>query len=132
MPTIYLAGPFQADEYRRRAKQLLEGYHFLDPFRDTRDFRGREDEPGIHKEIVHGDLLDIEECDGILANFSANSVGTSMECWFASDHFVKPIVCFVEPGNRISPWVTYIAHNHVVWDSVEAAAIELKQALPRA
>ena len=60
---IYLAGPPFADEYRRRAAELVRarGWEPVDPMR--RDFRGRTQ--GREAEIVSGDLADIDSCDAV-------------------------------------------------------------------
>jgi len=62
---VYLAGPPFAEEYRRRAAELLRerGHEPVDPMR--RDFRGRT--VGNEVEIVEGDLSDIDACDAVLA-----------------------------------------------------------------
>ena len=78
---VYLAGPPFAEEYRRRADQLVRalGWEPVDPMR--RDFRGRTE--GSEEEIVHGDLADIDSCDAVLAAFTAPDEGTAMEAWYA-------------------------------------------------
>ena len=78
---VYLAGPPLADDYRRRATELVQaaGWEPVDPFR--RDFRGRTE--GNETEIVEGDLADIDSCDAVLADFSEPDEGTAMEAWHA-------------------------------------------------
>ncbi len=78
---VYLAGPPFADDYRRRATRLLQelGHEPVDPMR--RDFRGRTE--GHEQEIVEGDLVDIQSCDAVLADFSEPDEGTAMEAWYA-------------------------------------------------
>ena len=46
-----------------------------------RDFRGRTE--GHEREIVEGDLADIDSCDAVLAAFTAPDEGTAMEGWYA-------------------------------------------------
>ena len=81
MRRVYLAGPPFADEYRRRASELLtaRGCEPVDPMR--RDFRGRTE--GNEHELVQGDLADIDACDAVLAAFTEPDEGTSMEAWYA-------------------------------------------------
>src|SRR5205823_9906368 len=89
MKRVYLAGPPFADEYRRRAVALVRelGWEPVDPMR--RDFRGRTE--GNETEIVEGDLVDIEACDAVLADFTEPDEGTSMEAWHA--HAIgRPVV----------------------------------------
>ena len=80
---VYLAGPPYAEEYRRRASALLQdaGIEAVDPMR--RDFRGRTE--GREREIVEGDLADIDSCDALLADFTRPDEGTAMEAWFAHE-----------------------------------------------
>ena len=105
MKRVYLAGPPPADEYRRRATQLLRerGFEPVDPFR--RDFRGRTE--GHEREIVEGDLADIESCDAVLAAFTQPDEGTAMEAWHA--HAVgKQVVAYTD-GAWAHPWTVYVA-----------------------
>ena len=78
---VYLAGPPYAEEYRRRADELVRaiGWEPVDPMQ--RDFRGRTE--GNEREIVEGDLAEIDSCDALLAAFTAPDEGTSMEAWYA-------------------------------------------------
>jgi nucleoside 2-deoxyribosyltransferase len=102
---VYLAGPPYADEYRRRATRLLEqrGLEPLDPMR--RDFRGRTE--GHERELVEGDLADIDSCDAVLADFTHPDEGTAMEAWYA--HAAgKPVVGYTG-GTPAHPWTVYVA-----------------------
>jgi len=102
---IYLAGPPYADEYRRRAEALVRaaGWEPIDPMR--RDFRGQTE--GHEREIVEGDLAEIDSCDAVLASFSAPDEGTAMECWYA--HAAgKPVVAYTA-GTPPHPWTVYLA-----------------------
>ncbi len=112
---VYLAGPPDADEYRRRAVALLvkAGHTPVDPMR--RDFRGRTD--GHEEEIVAGDLADIDSCDLVLADFSEPDEGTAMEAWYAHSSG-KPVVACTG-GRRPHPWVVYVARS--LHDELEAA-----------
>ena len=81
MKRVYLAGPPYADEYRRRATALVRqaGWEAVDPMR--RDFRGET--VGHEREIVEGDLADIDGCYAVLAAFTSPDEGTAMEAWYA-------------------------------------------------
>lgn len=110
MKTFYLAGPIngctdaEANDWRAEAKQRLVGYSWLDPM--SRDYRGRELEPGIAQEIVHGDKTDIKSCDGMLIYFEKPSVGTSMEVLYAWERGI-PAVVVNKSGKPLSPWMIY-------------------------
>jgi nucleoside 2-deoxyribosyltransferase len=114
---VYLAGPPHADEYRRRAKTLLQdrGWEPVDPMQ--RDFRGRT--AGRERELVEGDLADIDSCDAILAAFTHPDEGTAMETWYA--HAAgKPVVAYTG-GAPSHPWTVYVALR-VCADLEEAVA----------
>ena len=123
---VYLAGHHMADEYRAEATKYLtkRGHEVLDPMRDEHDYRGVEGD-NVER-IVKGDLEDVIACTHVLANFSENSVGTSMECWFAMS-IRRPVVSFVDsPDLRISPWVHYISES--VHTSLNSALVALESA----
>ena len=105
MKRVYLAGPPFAEEYRRRASQLLRaaGCEAVDPMR--RDFRGRTE--GNEAEIVEGDLEEIASCDALLASFTAPDEGTAMEAWHAHG-LGKPVVVYTG-GTPPHPWTVYVA-----------------------
>ena len=117
MRRVYLAGPPYAEEYRRRATRLLEerGWEPIDPMR--RDFRGRTD--GQERELVEGDLADIDGCDAVLADFSRPDEGTAMEAWYAHG-LGKPVVVYTG-GTPPHPWTVYVA-TRVCADLDEAVA----------
>jgi nucleoside 2-deoxyribosyltransferase len=102
---VYLAGPPFADEYRSRATDLLRirGFEAVDPMR--RDFRGRTE--GNEREIVEGDLADIDSCDAVLADFSKPDEGTAMEAWYAHSRGT-PVVAYTA-GAWTHPWTVYVA-----------------------
>jgi nucleoside 2-deoxyribosyltransferase len=112
---VYLAGPPYAEEYRRRAAQLVRdaGWEPVDPMR--RDFRGRT--AGREGEIVEGDLADIDSCDAVLAAFTASDEGTAMEAWYAHG-LGKPVVAYTG-GTPPHPWTVYVAD--AVHDDLELA-----------
>jgi nucleoside 2-deoxyribosyltransferase len=102
---VYLAGPPLADEYRRRASELVRarGWEPIDPMR--RDFRGRTE--GNEREIVEGDLADIRGCDAVLAAFTEPDEGTAMEAWYARSKGT-PVVAYTG-GAWTHPWTTYVS-----------------------
>ena len=102
---VYLAGPPFAEEYRRRAAELVRaaGWEPVDPMR--RDFRGRTE--GHEPEIVEGDLEDIDGCDAVLAAFTAADEGTAMEAWYAHSRG-KRVVAYTG-GTPPHPWTVYVA-----------------------
>jgi nucleoside 2-deoxyribosyltransferase len=112
---IYLAGPPFAEEYRRRAAELVSagGCEPVDPMR--RDFRGRTE--GNEAEIVDGDLEEIASCDAVLAAFTAPDEGTAMESWHAHTIGV-PVVAYTG-GTPPHPWTVYVAES--VCADLEAA-----------
>lgn len=120
MKTIYLAGPINGREtaeitdWRDQAKGLWPG-RCLDPM--NRDYRGREMEPGVAREIVRGDLEDIRRCDGLLVYFDRPSVGTSMEVFYAKYTLWLPVVVVNVSGQPLSPWLVY--HSDAVCSSVQ-------------
>ena len=116
---VYLAGPPFAEEYRRRAAELLRerGHEPVDPMR--RDFRGHT--VGNEVEIVEGDLGDIDACDAVLAAFTAPDEGTAMEAWYAKSSGT-PVVAYTG-GTPAHPWVVFVA------DSVHAGLADAVAAL---
>jgi len=112
---VYLAGPPYADEYRRRAAALVReaGWEPVDPMR--RDFRAET--VGHEREIVEGDLADIDACDAVLAAFTAPDEGTAMEAWYA--HSCGTPVVVYTGGTPPHPWTAYVAQS--THDGLEAA-----------
>jgi nucleoside 2-deoxyribosyltransferase len=102
---VYLAGPPFAEEYRRRAELLLRaaGLEPVDPMR--RDYRGRTE--GNEREIVEGDLAEIDSCGVVLAAFTAPDEGTSMEAWYAKTAG-RPVIAYTG-GTPAHPWTVYVA-----------------------
>jgi nucleoside 2-deoxyribosyltransferase len=121
VPRVYLAGPPFADEYRRRAEQLVRelGWEPIDPMR--RDFRGRTE--GHEEEIVNGDLEDIDSCDAVLADFSEPDEGTAMEAWYA--HSRGKLVVAYTAGRKPHPWAVFVAA--VVRDELDQAVSALSE-----
>jgi nucleoside 2-deoxyribosyltransferase len=122
---VYLAGPPYADEYRRRAQELVRaaGWEPVDPMR--RDFRGRTE--GHEAEIVEGDLADIDSCDAVLAAFTSPDEGTAMEAWYA--HAQAKLVVAYTDGTTPHPWAVYVAD--VVCDRLEDAVDALDERAAR-
>jgi nucleoside 2-deoxyribosyltransferase len=104
---VYLAGPPFADEYRRRAHALLQaaGCEPVDPMR--RDFRGATE--GREREIVEGDLADIDSCAAVLADFTRPDEGTAMEAWYAHSRGI-PLVAYTG-GQPAHPWTVHVAES---------------------
>jgi nucleoside 2-deoxyribosyltransferase len=116
---VYLAGPPYAEEYRRRAADLVaaRGWEPVDPMR--RDFRGRTE--GRETEIVEGDLADIRGCDAVLADFTRPDEGTAMEAWYARGEGI-PVVVYTG-GSPPHPWTVFVAAS--VHPDLEAAVAAL-------
>lgn len=91
---------FEAKNWRDLVSSKLP--NTIDPMR--RDYRGREQE--LYREVVELDKRDILQADVILVNYSAPSVGTSMEILWAWINRI-PVVLVTKPENRLSPWLLY-------------------------
>ena len=109
MKKIYLCGPIMdehegvAREWREQAtKDLSDTFVLLDPMR--RNFKDREVDSA--NEIVEFDLQDIRDADIVLVNYCKNSVGTSMEVFFASHDLGKFVIAFSPFSFKdCSPWM---------------------------
>lgn len=114
--TLYLCGPINgrttedATGWREIVKELWVG-ETLDPMR--RDYRGRELEPGIAREIVEGDLVDINNSDALIVFFDKPSVGTSMEIFHAKFNRDIPVVVVNATDKPLSPWLVYFSNAQV-------------------
>jgi nucleoside 2-deoxyribosyltransferase len=120
MQRVYLAGPPFAEEYRRRAEALVRaiGWEPVDPMR--RDFRGRT--VGNEREIVEGDLAEIDSCDAVIAAFTAPDEGTSMEAWYAHSKAKRLLV--YTGGTPAHPWTVFVADG--VFADLEQAVAALE------
>ncbi len=106
---IYLCGPImdetenKAVEWRQSVhKKLGDNFTILDPMR--RNFKDREVDSA--NEIVEFDLQDVRDADIVLVNYSKNSIGTSMEVFYASNDLKKFVVAFSPfPFKECSPWM---------------------------
>jgi nucleoside 2-deoxyribosyltransferase len=106
---IYLCGPIMdehegvARAWRDEAKKrLADHFKLLDPMR--RNFKDREVDSA--NEIVEFDLQDIRDADIVLVNYSKNSIGTSMEVFYASHDLRKFVVGFSPFSYQdSSPWM---------------------------
>lgn len=112
---VYLGGPIngctdeEATGWRDEVAAWLNdhGHTPVDPM--VRDYRGREMEPGIAKEIVERDKDDIMGSDLLLMSCPKPSVGTSMEILFGH-RFGKAIIAVIpDDGRDPSPWLVYHA-----------------------
>ena len=121
---VYLAGPPYAEEYRRRAAALVRarGWEPVDPMR--RDYRGQTE--GKEAEIVEGDLVDIDSCDAVLADFTRPDEGTAMEAWYALERSI-PVVAYTG-GTPPHPWTVYVAAE--VCADLESAVAALRSRTP--
>ncbi len=106
---IYLCGPIMdeheghARAWRERAKKTLgRNFILLDPMR--RNFKDREVDSA--NEIVEFDLQDVRDADIVLVNYNKNSIGTSMEVFYASHNLKKFVVAFSPFSfTESSPWM---------------------------
>ena len=106
---IYLCGPIMdetpgaAAEWRQKAHEKLgDNFIILDPMR--RNFKDREVDSA--NEIVEFDLQDVRNADIILVNYSKNSIGTSMEVFYASNDLRKFVIAFSPfEFKNCSPWM---------------------------
>lgn len=105
-------------DWREFAKSNLTR-ETLDPMR--RDYRGREMEPGIAREIVAGDIADIKECDFVLVWHPKPSSGTDMEMRFAFSEARKKVITVIPDGAPKIPWV--VAHSTATFNTM-AQAVE--------
>jgi len=121
---VYLAGPPYAEEYRRRATELLleAGLVPVDPMR--RDFRGRWQ--GRERELVEGDLADIDGCSVVLASFTHPDEGTAMEAWYA--HSCETPVVGYTGGSPPHPWTMFVCTR--VAADLEDAVTEVVAIVP--
>lgn len=108
-------------DWREKAKQILAS-ETIDPMR--RDYRGRESE--CVKDIVEGDLRDIQACNFVLVNAVRPSWGTAMEVFYASS-IGKPSVAFVGDAAP-SPWLLY--HTSTITRTLEEAVDWINQRTP--
>jgi nucleoside 2-deoxyribosyltransferase len=123
MTTVYLCGGVnglndaQAKDWREVAKSLFvpAGVQTLDPMR--RDYRGKEAESV--REIVEGDLQDIQLSDVILVKASRASWGTAMEVVYAYKSNYRPRIYAFGAGDKPSPWLVW--HCKRLFATVEEA-----------
>lgn len=141
MHKVYLCGPIngrtdaECKNWRQEAKRLLAPLATLDPM--DRDYRGREFEAGVVKEIVEGDKADIDTCSALLVMYDKPSVGTAMEILYARTPMWPRAFCATGPcklpvvvvdvsGLLLSPWLTYHASQiHLDLPSACAAIKEM-------
>lgn len=114
--TLYLCGPIKdrsdADcrTWRNWIKQHWPG-RCLDPM--DRDYRRLVawSESDAEK-LVHQDLADIDQSDGLVVYYDRPSVGTSMEIFYAAHVRRKPVFLINAsetglPSGYLSPWLLY-------------------------
>lgn len=121
MRTGYLCGGINGlsdgdcNDWRQRVKSELPEVTWLDPMR--RDYRGREDQPGVAAEIVAGDLEDLRNSDFILAMADRPSWGTAMEIYHFAEVLGRPVISVC--GGRVSPWLR--EHSSALFQTLEEA-----------
>ena len=106
---IYLCGPImdEVDGVARAwrgvaTRKLRKDFTLLDPMR--RNFKDREVDSA--NEIVEFDMQDVRDSDIVLVNYSKNSIGTSMEVFFAAHDLGKFVVAFSPFSFKdCSPWM---------------------------
>ena len=126
---IYLCGPIMdeheghAREWRDKAKKMLgRNFILLDPMR--RNFKDREVDSA--NEIVEFDLQDIRDADIVLVNYNKNSIGTSMEVFYASHDLKKFVVAFTPFSFKdSSPWMVRFCTK--LLPDLEAACAYIKE-----
>ena len=129
MKTVYLCGPINgrtdADcrDWREAFKALWPDC--LDPMR--RDYRGRELEPGIAAEIVHGDIVDIQHSAAMLVYFDKPSVGTAMEVFYMKHELGRHVIVIDASGKPLSPWLAH--HADRIVSNIEQAHAAIKELL---
>lgn len=124
---VYLGGPIngcsdaEANGWRDIAKTTLAelGHEWIDPM--TRDYRGREMEPGIAQAIVEGDIDDINESDLLLMSCPKPSVGTSMEIFYGHSIGKRVVVILPDDGREPSPWL--VVHSDKILRCPTAEAV---------
>lgn len=128
-PFAYLCGGIfgrsdaECVDWRATAGLLLrDSFEIIDPM--ARDYRGREED--CFREIVHGDLADIQKSSALLVNASRASWGTAMEVFHAYG-LGKVVIAFAAPP--VSPWLRY--HTHGIAPAVESACQMVKEAFKK-
>ena len=106
---IYLCGPIMDESegnatiwHQHATEALGNKFTILDPMR--RDFKDREVDSA--NEIVEFDLQDVRDADILLVNYTKNSIGTSMEVFYASHDLQKFVVAFSPfTFENCNPWM---------------------------
>jgi len=128
---VYLAGGInglsdaECNNWRTKTKELFARevpglVTCIDPMR--RDYRGTENDAGIDKKIVEGDLVDIRSCDVMISMMPKPSWGTGMETFWAYRNGLY-VIAVVPSDVRVSPWVSFHSSErvHTVERAVESA-----------
>ncbi|HMP74922.1 MAG TPA: nucleoside 2-deoxyribosyltransferase domain-containing protein [Kiritimatiellia bacterium] len=126
---IYLCGPIMdeheghARAWRQKAREMLShDFLLLDPMR--RNFKDREVDSA--NEIVEFDLQDIRDADLVLVNYNKNSIGTSMEVFYASHDLKKFVVAFSPFSFKdSSPWMVRFCTK--ILPDLESACTYIKE-----
>jgi nucleoside 2-deoxyribosyltransferase len=94
----------------------------MDPMR--RNFKDREVDSA--NEIVEFDLQDIRDADLVLVNYNKNSIGTSMEVFYASHNLKKFVVAFSPFSFKdSSPWMVRFCTK--ILPDLETACVYIKE-----
>lgn len=122
---IYLAHPYVCRGSGRVLQRHLEwdGYEITNPFDHvlTKEWRKKGDSLTAHK-IVEKDIQLINETDVVLAYLPCESIGVSMEIFYASYCLGKPVIVFT---HFYHPWL--LSFSAYVVKNLD----ELKEALQR-
>jgi len=123
---VYLAGPIdsctaeQTHDWRTKAKILLDNHECLDPTRRNANgaLEGLDNKNEIIERIINPDLMDIKNCDAVIANCWKPSHGTSMEIYAAWS--MNKRVCVIVPEWR-GPSYWLVAHADLIAWSLDEA-----------
>jgi Nucleoside 2-deoxyribosyltransferase len=121
MFSVYACGPIngctdaECKDWRAFLREHVEA-NVVDPM--DRDYRNREMEPGIVREIVELDKADIDRCKVVFVNYVKPSVGTSMEVLYSWERG-KYIIVVCSKEAVLSPWLIY--HSSCIVHSMQEA-----------
>lgn len=105
---VYLCGPMQdcTPEEMHGWREDLKGKYpeiiFLDPC-------DRGYKPQQWRQLVEGDIADIDASDFVLAYYWKAGTGSAMELAYSHYHAKIPTVVVVPDFKTVSPWVRYHA-----------------------
>lgn len=124
----YLAGPITdcddaSHEWRKDAARKLRAKKIMVLSAIFRDYKGKERNPFIRKQIVETDKRDIMKCDTLLSLCLQPSFALAMQLYFAWSLQKQTLVV----TRYHSPWIRY--HATAIFDSLEDAigALEFEE-----